>query len=123
MGKEIKNYCMNYFKAAKARKDLISLLPSAARKVLEVGIGMGKTGEVLKNMNLEKLVGIEINQQAAEKAEQFYDHLIIGNVENLDLPYPDGFFDCIIYGDVLEHTIDPWSVLKKHRKKFRLMGW
>ena len=41
------------------------------------------------------------------------------DVEREELPFGDRSFDCVIYGDVLEHLVDPWAVLRAHR---RLVG-
>jgi 2-polyprenyl-3-methyl-5-hydroxy-6-metoxy-1,4-benzoquinol methylase len=31
-------------------------------------------------------------------------------------------FDCLIYGDVLEHMPDPWPVISSHRPLLRAQG-
>jgi len=109
---------MSYFEssATSAREDLINLIPQDADNILEVGAGVGKMGANLRNRGLKKLVGIEISKEAGDKAKQSYDEMIVGDVEKLELNYPDGYFDCIIYGDVLEHLIDPWKVVREHKK-------
>jgi len=109
---------MNYFEssATSARDDLIDLIPQNVANVLEVGAGVGKMGANLRRRGFKKIVGIEISKEAGDKATQYYDELIVGDVENLQLKYPDGYFDCIIYADVLEHLIDPWKVIKEQRK-------
>jgi len=38
---------------------------------------------------------------------------LVGDVEVLDLEFPREYFDCVICADVLEHTKDPWAVLRK----------
>jgi 2-polyprenyl-3-methyl-5-hydroxy-6-metoxy-1,4-benzoquinol methylase len=43
-------------------------------------------------------------------------------VEKVELPFERGHFDCILYGDVLEHLINPWQVLKEHRSFLRNGG-
>ncbi|MFH1762413.1 MAG: class I SAM-dependent methyltransferase [bacterium] len=102
--------------ATSSRKDLIDLIPGNVKTVFEVGAGIGKMGRVLKGMKFQKVAGIEINREAALKAKTFYDEFIAGDVEKVELPFQDNYFDCIIYGDVLEHLVDPWTVLKRHRR-------
>jgi len=97
-----------------SRDDLISLVPSGARRILEIGCAAGMTGRRLKDLGFEEVVGIEILENIAKKALPFYDRVIIGDVEKTKLPYEKAYFDCILYGDVLEHLIDPWKVLKEH---------
>jgi len=115
---------MKYHLAFKPRVELISKIPSGCKKILDVGVSAGENGRFIEENNLpfDTIVGIEVNPSAAEMAKKYYDNLLVGDVEDLELPYPDGFFDCIIYGGVLEHLVDPWSVLKKHRKKLHPEG-
>lgn len=83
---------------------------------MDVGCGDGKTGPVLKERGFREIVGIELDPRAAEMAMRSYDRVIVGNVEEEMLPYPRGYFDCILYGDILEHLVDPWKVLCGHRE-------
>jgi len=109
---------MSYFEssATSARDDLIDLIPNDADNILEVGAGVGKMGAGLRSRKFNKIVGIEMSQEAADKAKQYYDEMIVGDVEKVKLNYPNGYFDCIIYGDVLEHLIYPWKVIGEHKK-------
>ena len=62
-------------------------------------------------------VGVEFVSDAAKIAEGRLNHVVCGDVEDDDLiiPLVNGEkYDCIVYGDVLEHLRDPWSALKKH---------
>jgi SAM-dependent methyltransferase len=98
------------------RRDMLKFLPPGAQRVLSVGCGAGHTEKYLKQeMGLQEVVGIEVNAEVAEGLGVL-DRLFIGDVENVDVPYPLGHFDCILYPDVLEHLVDPWSVLKRHRE-------
>ena len=62
------------------------------------------------------IAGIEIDDETAARGKDFYDALFVGDVEKMELPFQDGYFDCILYGDVLEHLVDPWSLLERHRR-------
>ena len=99
------------------RDELIEFMPDGIRRVLEVGCGAGLTGRALKEKKGATFVaGVEINAAAAEEAKGNVDKVVSGDVEKLELPFEKGYFDCIIYADVLEHLVDPWSVLAKHRE-------
>lgn len=102
------------FPGSIVRHDMIQLIPSESRRILEVGCGEGKTGKILREKGFEEIVGIEINEKYAREGKANYDRLIIGDVEKIALPYEKGHFDCILYGDVLEHLMDPWQVLENH---------
>jgi 2-polyprenyl-3-methyl-5-hydroxy-6-metoxy-1,4-benzoquinol methylase len=96
------------------RDDLIELIPRQVKRILEVGCAGGMTGKVLREKGFEEIVGIEVNGEVAKSGKCYYDKLIIGDVEEVTLPFEKEYFDCILYGDVLEHLVDPWQVLKKH---------
>lgn len=52
------------------------------------------------------------------------DDVIIGDVEDMEeLPYPEGFFDVIVYGDVLERDTRPDLVLVKFKKYLSSRGY
>ncbi|MBN1526155.1 MAG: class I SAM-dependent methyltransferase [Candidatus Omnitrophica bacterium] len=104
-----------YYEAA--RLDLIRLIPAGAKKILEVGCGSGVTGLAIKDRlgAYIEVTGVELNPDAASKAKCRIDTVLVGDVETLTLPFEAGTFDCIIYGDVLEHLKDPWGLLKRQR--------
>jgi len=98
--------------------DLLKLLPPDARLVVEAGCGAGALAEQYKRLNpTGQYVGIEAHAPAAELAAQRLDRVVVGNVEHLDaaaLGVAPGTVDCLVYGDVLEHLADPWSLLQRH---------
>jgi len=99
----------------RARDDLIRLVPLSAKRILEIGCAAGMTGKALRERSLEELVGVELLEEMAEKAKPYYTRVFAGDIEQLELPFENCHFDCIIYGDVLEHLVDPWALLKRHR--------
>jgi 2-polyprenyl-3-methyl-5-hydroxy-6-metoxy-1,4-benzoquinol methylase len=98
------------------RSDLLRLLPANIKleKVLDAGCGSGATGQYLKNhLQATEVVGIEMNADMAKQAKTILDRVIVGDVQQIELPFDQHYFDCIICADVLEHLYDPWSVLFK----------
>ncbi len=96
------------------RNDLIALIPYEARRILDVGCGFGLMGKKLKEERHVEVVGIESEKKAIGAAKSNMDKLVTGDVEGLKLPFEQGYFDCIVYGDVLEHLRNPWKLLKEH---------
>lgn len=96
-----------------ARPELAREVPSGARRVLDVGCGTGELGRLLKNSGVAEVVGIELEESAWAEARLVLDDAFCGDVEKMDLPFADGYFDAVVCGDVLEHLVDPVSVLRK----------
>ncbi len=96
-----------------ARPELVALIPITTSRVLDIGCGAGTLGAGLKRRGSVEVVGVEADADAAELARQALDHVHLGDIESLDLPYGAGTFDCIVLADILEHLRDPWSLLKR----------
>lgn len=98
------------------RKDILKHVSGENLNILDVGCATGVNGRWLKeNKKISYLSGIEIDATMSKIAAEVYDELILGNIESLDLSvaFNGNKFDFILLGDVLEHLIDPWSILKK----------
>ncbi len=97
------------------RPDILSFIPLGTKKILDVGCAKGKVGKTIKEkMNCE-VYGIELNAQMADEARARLDGVFCSNIENADLPFHESL-DVIIFGDILEHLIDPRSALMTSRK-------
>jgi glycosyltransferase involved in cell wall biosynthesis len=99
-----------------ANTDLLDRIPLTAAVVLDVGCNGGALGMAYRRRNPRALLlGIEPDAEAAELAAQRLDQVAVVDVERDPLPFAlDRPIDCIVYGDVLEHLRDPWSVLRRH---------
>jgi len=95
------------------RPDLIALIPQGARRILDVGCGAGRMGEALKAARDCTVVGIEADPEVAKEAEQRLDAVIVGDVESDGLELGEEPFDCIVFGDVLEHLRDPKAAMDR----------
>lgn len=95
--------------------DLLDRIPVDARVILDVGCGTGVLGAEFKRRSPGCCyLGIESDPVAARVAATHLDGVATGNVETEPLPFGPGPFDCIIYGDSLEHLRDPWALLRCH---------
>lgn len=102
-----------------ARDDLIEFISEpkeTAIKVLEVGCGMGTTLARIAALWPNAIVkGIEIVESIQKLASIHFD-VIRGDIEILNIPYEEEYFDYIICGDVLEHLHNPKNVIDKLKK-------
>ena len=110
---EIAKNDLSYFEFA--RPEVLQLIPLTAQRVLEIGCGTGRLGEAVKKRQVCEVVGIELNLDAAERAMQRLDRVIVGDVERLKPNFPDNSFDCLVCADVLEHLVDPAGLLRRAR--------
>jgi 2-polyprenyl-3-methyl-5-hydroxy-6-metoxy-1,4-benzoquinol methylase len=98
-----------------AREDLVAALPRPLGRVLDVGCGAGEVGRLLRAEGAEWVAGIEVVESAAERAQAVLDEVAVGPVEET-LPTLSGPWDTICCYDVLEHLVDPASVLEALRE-------
>ena len=69
------------------------------------------------------VAGIEIEPKAASKARGKVDELYEGSIEEMILPIEDGSLDAVLCPDVLEHLVDPWSVVAKLSRLIKSGGY
>lgn len=103
------------------RQDFVDLLPrNPQARVLEIGCGAGETGAAaLRNGLCQSYHGVEIVPRAAELARTRLTEVLEGDVERMALPWPDQYFDAVLMSEVLEHLVDPWTVVKRVAAKLK----
>lgn len=114
----------NYF--VNVRKDLLDLIPDENKNgtMLEIGAGEGNTLLYAKENNYaNKIYGVELfeienSNQSNDKFEEF----LIANIETTKLHFDELMFDVILLGDVLEHLVDPYTVLDNLKKFLKPNG-
>ena len=93
------------------RAELVRLLPRPLGRVLDVGCGAGGTAAPLRAAGAERLVGIELDPGAAERARAHFDAVHTGRAEEA-LAGLDERFGTILCYDVLEHLVDPAAFVR-----------
>lgn len=103
---------------------LIVELAGRDKRVLDVGTATGYVAAALAERGCE-VVGIEVDPEAARRAEKHCERVVVGDVDNFDLgqALSEDSFDVIIFGDVLEHLKDPLQTLKRFRPFLRPEGY
>jgi len=96
------------------RPDIVKLVPSAAKLVLDVGCSTGALGAGVKSKTGARVFGIELSAEMANEASRRLDKVFVGDATEVILKGElNGYhFDAIIFADVLEHLVDPWETLK-----------
>ena len=97
------------------RYDLLERISPQAKAILEFGCGEAPLGLALKKRQKCRVVGIELDAQAAAIAEKRIDAVYRGDVREI-VSILDERFDWIIGGDIVEHLDEPWSFLAELRR-------
>jgi len=106
----VKSPASDYYQ--RVRTDLLKLAPEISGSVLDVGCGEGATLRHLLSHGVRRAVGVEYVDDAVEKARGAGLEVFKVDLNRGQLPFGEKEFDCILFGDVLEHLIDPWQVLR-----------
>lgn len=95
--------------------DVVRLVDEGSR-VLELGPATGYMSRVFAARGC-KVIGIEIDADMAERAGEFCERVLVGDLDSLDLAAELGEerFDAIVAADVLEHLKDPLQALERLR--------
>lgn len=89
-------------------------------KVLDVGCGTGGFLVALKRRGWD-VQGVEIVADAARRAQVRGVSVFVGTIE--EAMFPSDNFDLVTFWDVLEHTVNPRSVLLEARRIVKRKGW
>ena len=105
--------------------ELLNLIPIQSKNLIEVGCSSGALAREFKKLSADcHWLGIEIDSRYADMAKRHCDKSIVLDIESA----PKSFWeetknaDCWIFGDVLEHLKDPWSILQLVRANLTKTG-
>jgi 2-polyprenyl-3-methyl-5-hydroxy-6-metoxy-1,4-benzoquinol methylase len=101
---------------------VLSILPRAAERVLDVGCGAGDNARLLK-ANGHRVSGITLSPEEARAARHFCDRVWVGDVERMPLPTDAGVFDALLMSHILEHLSDPSGTITRLAPLIRPQGW
>ena len=108
------------------RPELVRQVPvGPGHVVLDLGCGAGALSSALKRSGrADEAWGVEVVAQVAERAKRNsdLDRVLAGDIARLVDDLPEAYFSHVIAGDVLEHLVDPWTVLAKLRLRLRPGG-
>lgn len=96
------------------------LLIGRNRKVLDLGCTDGLVGNILMDLSNE-VDGIDASEQAVRKACLRGVRARVGNLEE-EFPYPDGCFDDIFAGEIIEHIYNIDLFLEEIYRVLKLNG-
>ena len=103
-----------------SHEKLLALL-GRPKRVLDVGCSTGYLASRLQERGAT-VVGLDLDERAAEQARRFCEAVHVGDVETMELPFEPGSFDAIVAGDFIEHLRDPGAFLARIRPLLRPGG-
>lgn len=93
------------------------------KRVLEIGCHTGRVAKHLAEQGCS-IVGVELNEAAACEAQSYCKEIIVGDIERSEtLQRISGLYDVIVFGDVLEHLVDPGRVLQGIQRLLDARGY
>jgi len=81
-------------------------------RVLDLGCGSGANAPWYREHGATEVVGVEIDEESAVAAGRAFDRVICAPIEDA-VRQLAGPFDLIVCADVLEHLVDPWTVVRE----------
>ncbi len=97
------------------RPDILKLISSNTRSLLDVGCATGNLGEYVRRVFGAHVVGVELSPDMACIASSRLDEVIVGDANKVlsSNALTGRSFDCIVFGDLLEHLSDPWDAVRR----------
>ncbi len=90
---------------------VFSRIPRAAARILDVGCGDGTLARAIKSEWPAHITGITHSDEEAVRGRDGLDAVVVTDLNRFDGAQL-GTFDCVICSHVLEHLLDPWSLLR-----------
>lgn len=106
-------------------RQALSLVPERT-KILEIGCADGFMGEYLIKKNGCRVTGVEIDKEAAKKAQNRGLTMVVGDIEEesvLKELRREGKFQVILCSSAIEHLKDPEKALKNWRNFLDIDGF
>lgn len=104
------------------RSLMLKYIPDTVETTLDFGCANGSFSKLLKDKFDVEAWGVEIDGNAAKVASGKLDRVINKDALEALTQLPDNYFDCIIFLDVLEHLVDPYTLLDAVKVKLAEQG-
>lgn len=95
------------------RSDIVDLVPLTSRCILDIGCSTGVLGRQLKERQHCEVHGVDFSKTMLEEADLYLNsvHCVDLNRDTSPLTKLPPRFDTVIAADILEHLVDPWTIV------------
>jgi len=98
-------------------QSLLGAVPPEACRILDVGCAEGQLGAALKHRRPNRTVfSIERQPDVAARAAERLDRVYALDVATDEPHLEPHSLDCLLFGDILEHLVDPEAVLRRFQR-------
>jgi len=101
---------------------MLKYIPRNTKTTLEFGCGFGEFSALLKERFHTESWAVEVNEEAAREAATKLDRVLHEEAFQSLEKIPEKYFDCIIFFDILEHLVDPYTLLRLVKAKLKEKG-
>lgn len=85
------------------------------KNILDIGCGDGLLLISLREKGV-KGIGVDVSDVAIKKCREKGLEVVLADVNDSHMPFPDKSFDLVILSDVLEHLYEPGSILREAKR-------
>ena len=121
---QINIYNSKVFDYRKNMNSFVAKYVKSNTNILDVGCSTGVLGKYLKKSKKATVSGVDVANTAIIQAKKVLDEAFCVDIERENsLAFKEKSFDIIICADILEHLLDPLSILKKLKKYLKDDGY
>jgi 2-polyprenyl-3-methyl-5-hydroxy-6-metoxy-1,4-benzoquinol methylase len=98
------------------RREILPVLPAKVERLLDLGCGTGATTAMVREARAVQWAGgVEYEPAMAARAEGRFERLWVGDATQLrfDDEIAAESLDLVLALDVLEHLVDPWTMVRR----------
>jgi 2-polyprenyl-3-methyl-5-hydroxy-6-metoxy-1,4-benzoquinol methylase len=92
-------------------------------RILDIGCGDGFITQIIGKKTSAKMFGIDISSSAAEMSRKRGVECKVVNIDREKIPYPEGHFDAVFCGDIIEHVYDTEGLLENVKSVLKKGGY
>lgn len=104
------------------RLDMLEFCPEGTGTLLDIGCGEGWFGKAAQDRRGIEAWGIDFDRDSIDTASTLLHRAFCGDVHETLTQLPDGYFDAICFNDLLEHLVDPYSLIESVKTKLSTDG-